>query len=554
MDQLVDTTESRKRYLRRWAALKNERSSWLSHWQEISDYIAPRRGRFLVTDGNKGRKRNTKIIDSTGILALRILASGMMSGLTNPARPWFRLGTPDPEMMEFGPVKDWLGTVEKILYAIFGASNFYNQIHTVYSELGAFGTAALYREPDFENVVRFRAFTAGEYAIAEGESGKVDTLYREFEMTSGQLVEKFGLPNVSTAVSGAYERGDYDTRHTVMHAIEPRRNRDQKKRDGRNMAFASVYLEPGGDKMLSESGYKTFPAYVPRWDVLGGDDYGRSPGMDALGDVKQLQVQERRKSEAIDKMSNPPVTLPSALKSQPASALPGGVTYVNPNEAASAKALYDVRVDIAHLSADNEAVRGRINSIFFADLFLMLAQLEGVQPRGVMELAERKEEKLIQLGPVLQRLNNELFDPLIDDIFAMAFEAGILPPPPEDLLGADLKIEYVSMLAQAMQAVGVQSIERTLDFVIRNAQAFPEMLLKVDSEQAVDEFANAVGAPSRIIRSDDDVAKIKEQQAQAQAQAEQMAGMMQMAETAKTMSETDTENTNALTEIAGALG
>ena len=76
---------------RRYVKLENDRSSFRSHWMEISDYIAPRRGRYLVEGQNsRGRKRTTKIIDSTGTQALRVMAAGLMSGMTSPARPWPR--------------------------------------------------------------------------------------------------------------------------------------------------------------------------------------------------------------------------------------------------------------------------------------------------------------------------------------------------------------------------------------------------------------------------------------------------------------------------------
>ena len=550
-------TEDRKHYLRRWAALENERSSWFSHWQEISDYIAPRRGRFLTSDANRGRKRNTKIIDSTGILALRTLASGMMSGLTSPARPWFRIATPDPGLMEFGPVKDWLSIVEKQLYAIFAASNFYNAIYTVYTELGAFGTAPLYREDDFENVVRFRPFTAGEYAIAEGEDGKVDTLYREFEMTSGQMVKRFDIEAVSTGVKQAFNLGNYDQRFNVIHAIEPRRSRNSQKRDGKNMPVASCYLEEAGDKFLNQAGYKKFPAYVPRWDVLGGEDYGRSPAMDALGDVKQLQQEQRRKSEALDKVVSPPMKGPSSLKNQPADVRPAGMTYVSPQDAVAYGPAYEIRPDLGAITADIREVQARINSIFFADLFMMLANLDGVQPRNVMELAERKEEKLLQLGPVLQRLNTDLFDPLIDDVFDRAAETGILPPAPRELIGPDgqgseLKIEYISILAQAQQAVGAVAIERTLSFAGNLIGVYPEVRHKIDALQAVDEYAAITGAPSRIIRSDDDTGKLIEEERAAMEAQQMAAGVNGAAQTAKLMSETDVASPNALTALVGA--
>ena len=556
----VSPTSPKSKYLRRWSALESERSSWRSHWMELSDYIAPRRGRFLLQEGLKGRKRNTKIIDSTSIIALRTLASGMMSGLTSPARPWFRLATPEREQMEFGPVRDWLDLVEQKIYYILTKSNFYNSIFNVYVELGAFGTAAMWREPSFERVVNYKPLTAGEFALAEGESGDVDTIYREFAMSVGQIVEKFGMSpdgkdikweNISQSVKNLWDRGNYDTWIDVLHAVEPRRDRDYSKKDGKNKPFKSCYFELGGEdhKMLSESGYDTFPVYTPRWDVLGGDVYGRSPGMDALGDVKQLQQQQRRKAEGIDKMVNPPMTAPVSLKGKAATVLPGGVTFVDQTQGQQGFVpTYLVQPRINELMLDIQDVQGRINRVFYADIFAATLQSDRRNVTAT-EIAERHEEKLILLGPVLQRLNTELFDPLIDDVFAMAYAAGVIPDPPEELQDTDLKVEYISILAQAQQAVGAASIERTLGFVGNLAAANPEVLDKIDFDQAVDEYSSVLGTPSSIIRSDDKVAEMRAGRAQAQAQAQAQQVMAQSAQTAKVLSETDTQNPNALTAI-----
>ncbi|MGZ0220231.1 MAG: portal protein, partial [Acidimicrobiales bacterium] len=327
---------------RRYVQLEDDRSSWRSHWMEITDYISPRRGRYLTESQNsKGRKRTTKIIDSTGTQAMRTMAAGLMSGMTSPARPWHRRKVRD-DLMDNGEVRAWLAQVEQTERAILHKSNFYNSIHTVYTELGSFGTAPLYRQPSFDDVIRFRPFTAGEYVIAENDQGVVDTLGRDFTMAVGQIVQKFvhkpdgsmDWRGVSKATRKLWDDGNYDARVEVVHMIEPRlmADRDYNKKDSKNMPFKSCYFELSSetDEFLMEGGYKKFPAYVPRWDVLSGEVYGRSPGMDNLGDIKQLQHQQKRKAQAIDKMVNPPMVAPTSLKGKPSTVLPGQTTYVDP--------------------------------------------------------------------------------------------------------------------------------------------------------------------------------------------------------------------------------
>ena len=236
----------RERISRRWASLKTERSSWDSHWLEISQSLLPRSGRFLVTDQNKGGKKHNAIYDSTGTRALRVLAAGMMSGMTSPARPWFRLTTSDPQLDESFAVKMWLSDVTRRMSMVFNKSNTYRALHSMYEELGAFGTASSIVVPDFKTIIHHHPLTIGEYALATDARGNVNTIYRESQMTVAQLVAEFGYKQCSNTVQGLHDRGALDQWVTVIHGIEPRTERDTRMKDAANMAWRSCYFELGG--------------------------------------------------------------------------------------------------------------------------------------------------------------------------------------------------------------------------------------------------------------------------------------------------------------------
>ena len=529
-------------YNKRLKALEQERSSWVEHWRDISDVLQPVRGRFLLSDRNKGERRHNKIVDSTGTRAARILAAGLMAGMTSPARPWFRLAVADPEAMENANVKGWLADTTQLMRDIFARSNIYRALHSMYEELGSFGTAGSLLDDDFDNVIRGHTLTVGEYYLAQGHTHEVNTLYREFEMTVGQIVEKFGLENVSNAVKTAYDRGEYDAWRPVVHAIEPRVERDPSKRDAKNMPFKSVYFEKGCNerKFLRESGYFEFRALAPRWSVIGGDVYGWGPGMEALGDIEQLQRNQVMKGKAIDYQADPPLQIPTSLKGAE-DTLPGGVSYYNDTAGPSSgiRTAFEVNLDINSVREDIMDVRDRINAAFYADLFLMITQLQ--TQRTATEIAAREEEKLLMLGPVLERLHNEMLDPLIDITFNKALRAGILPPAPDELQGMDLKVEYVSMLAQAQRAVGLGAVDRLLGTVGSVAQFKPEALDKLNVDDMIDGYADMLGVDPDYIVANEDVAIIRQQRAQAQqaqAQAEMAPGA---AQAAKTLSEVDPE-------------
>lgn len=544
----------RSQYLRRKTSLWNERSSWFTHWREISDYMMPRQGRFFVTDRNKGRNRFNNILDPTAGKALNRLSAGLMAGMTSPARPWFRLAIADSDMMEYEPVKMWLDDTSRLMRDIFARSNAYRALHSMYKELGGFGTGANIILSDFENVIHMHPLTIGEYAIATDSRGYVNTLYREFDMTVAQVVDEFGIENVSKNVKQAFDEGNLDHWITILHVIEPRKERDYKKRDAKNMPVMSCYLEAAGeddDKVLRESGFRRFPAICPRWDVSGGDIYGNSPGMEALGHTRQLQHQQLRKAEGIDYQVKPPVQIPVSMKGQEHDLLPGGNSYYDLTTGSTGGAIrtaFEVNINLQHLLMDIQDVRAGIKEIFYEDLFMMIAndQRSNITAR---EIAERHEEKLIMLGPVLERLHNEMLSPMIDITFDKIVEAGILPPPPPELNGMDLNVEFVSMLAQAQRAVGTGAVDRLLGTIGAVAQMKPDVLDKLDADQMIDKYADMLGVDPDLIVADDKVAIIRQERAKQQQAMQQAALMQPMADAAKTMSETDTEGDNGLTAL-----
>lgn len=553
MAEFKDGMTTAGRALKRKEALWSERSSWLTHWRELSEYQQPRAGRFLVTDRNRGSKRHNLIYDSTATQSLRTLAAGLMSGVTSPARPWFRLGLADKELMEQGDVKIWLNKVEELMRSVFSSSNVYRALHTMYEEIGLFGTSATVLMPDYNNVVHCYPLPVGSFALATNHKGEVDTLVREFEMSCVQVVRQFGIDNVSIATKSLFEAGSYDAWVSVVHLVEPNTERNPAMLDGPNMQYRSSYLEPcqvGENKFLSQSGFKRFPALAPRWNVTGNDVYGSSPGMDALGDVKQLQFQQLRKAQGIDYMTNPPIVVPTAYKDAARGRLPGGVMYVDASGPTMAvRSAFDVQINLQHLLGDIQDVRNRIKSTYYADLFLMLANdtRSGIT---ATEVAERHEEKLLMLGPVLERLHNELLQPLIDITFDYLAQAQVLPPAPESMRGLELDVEFISVLAQAQRAVAAQGVDRLLGTVGQIAQMNPQILDKIDFDQVVDDYGTMFGVNPEIIVPDDQVAQIRAQRAQAQQAAQAAAAAPQMVDSAKTASEI---NPQGLTDVMSAL-
>lgn len=546
-------------YNKRLSQMKLERESFLSHYKDLQEYITPRKGRFFISDRNRGEKRNKYIINSVGSQALRVAVAGMLNGTMSPSRPWFSLETINQDLMDSQAVRDWLFKVETVLRTILNESNFYNMAPSMIKEVITFGTGCMSHEDDFQNVARFYSHTVGSYMLAQNDRLEVDTIAREFEWPVYQIVRKFGLDNVSTAVKDQYDKGNYESAYPITHFIMPNEDEDPNSPLATRRPYISVYYEPGNsakekDKYLNVSGFNEFPVYCPRWDVTEGDIYGTDcPGMTSLGDIRQLQQEERRKAQGIDKMVNPPLSGPPSVRNIPVSGLPGGLTvYEGDDQKQKLSAIYQIQLPLQEMRIDIDAVERRIEKAFFVDLFLAISNMEGIQPRNEFDLIQRNEERLIQLGPVLERLHGEFLTKLIDRLFNQTVQADILPPPPEELEGSPLKVKFISTLAMAQRAVATADIDRITQFTAGLAGAgWTGALDKFNADKAVDEYSRAIGVPPQVINSDEAVSEIRQQRAQQ----EQMQAQLEMAQsganTAKMLSDAKTDDQNALTDLVG---
>lgn len=555
-------------YNKRLEALRSERSTFIPLYRELSDYHLAHRGRFLTSDRNKGYKRNTKQINNTSRMSARTLASGMMSGITSPARPWFRLSSGESDLDDVTSVKMWLHRVQQIMYKVFSQSNTYNSLHQLYAELGVFGTGAMGIFHNFENVIWCKPYTVGSYMIALNGQNISDTFYREYEITVAQCIKQFGIDNVSDAVKQSWERGNSEAWIKLVHAIEPNDTRDNASPLARDKAWRSVYYETsregvggqirtGGveDKFLRQSGFDQFPIVTPRWDVTAEDVYATDcPGITALGDTKALQLAERRKYQAIDKIVNPPLQGPSSLKNKinGHTVGPNDIVWHEQNSE-GLRSIYDFRPDLNALAGEIQNVEMRVKRAFYEDLFLMLAQTDRRQITA-REVAEKHEEKLLMLGPVLERLHTELLDPLIDRTFHILQQNGVLPVPPPELQNRELNVEYVSVLAQAQRLVATGAVDRLVGFTGQLATVWPEARHKVNASRAVDEYAESLGVDPAIVNSDEQVAAMTAAEAQQAAQAQAMQAAEQGANVAKTASETEINENNALGAVMRRAG
>jgi hypothetical protein len=480
-------------------------------------------------------------------------------------------------MAEIPAVKSWLATVTNRMRTVFLRSNLYKTLPMIYGDLGVFGTAAMVMEEDFDQVIRTIPLPIGSYFLGNDEKLRIRLFFREFRMTVRQLIDKFGRrgpdPNdidwkiFTERVRAMWENGQPEIWIDVCHVIEPNQDFDPSRPEGKFKKFRSTYFESATDsntgtrevtgllqdRFLSDSGFDFFPVLAPRWEVTGEDVYGTDcPGMTSLGDIKQLQQGERRGLQAIDKMVNPPMTGPSHLKTTKASILPGDITYIDVRDGQQGfRPSHEVTFRLQEHEQKQAGVRFRIRRSFFEDLFLMLANSDRREITA-REIDERHEEKLLAIGPVLEQLNQDLLDPLVDNTFDIMNRQGLIPDPPPELQGLTLKVEYISIMAQAQKLAGLAGIERFLTDVSQIATVQPQVLDKVDLDQSVDEIAETLGVPPGMVVDDQRVAAIRQQRAQAEARQRESEQMRETAKSVKDLSDAKLTEDSTLKRLVNA--
>lgn len=561
-----DWSVLRKNLDARIGQLYTWRWSWYLHWRELAEYMLPRRYQWIITPNkfNKGSPINQRIIDSTATLAARTLAAGLLSGTCSPARQWFNLDVDDTVLAQNEAVKTWLADTRDRMLQFMSRSNYYSAKGIQYFDLVIFGTAPMIIYEDDKTGMRCFNPCAGEYYCIGDKNFKVGGLGREFTMTIAQVVDEFGLANCSDSITSGYKDGtsQQEREIVVRHIIEPNPEHSPGIATPgptgvpRMFAWREMYWEAGSsqDTMLRVKGFYDQPFSCPRWDTTSNDAYGRSPAMDALGDVKQLQLEQKRKAQAIDKMVNPPMIADISMKNEPASLLPGAVTYTAAlNGNVGFRPAFVINPPIAELKQDIAETQERIKATFFNDIFMAISNLNTV--RSATEVNARKEEKLLMLGPVLERNDNEGLDPDIKRIFGIMSRSGKLKPMPPELHGANLKISYVSSLADEQRASALSGIERLLQLAGNLAGVDQNVMDNIDIDKTMETYADILRVPPDLIRDPQAMAQIRQQKQKQQSAQQQMQAGMAAAQGAQTLSQTDVGGgMNALQAMLGQGG
>jgi len=522
---------------------------WSTNYNDIARYIAPRRS-LLLTQGSggiptpnsmmRGVPINNQIVDPTATLVLRYCAGGMASNLAGPQRPWFKVIPLMQGVTLDDEARQWIENTENRIYGVLNISNFYNQFVQECEDIASYGTSPAIIYEDEENVIRVHVPCVGEYYLDVDASNRVIGLYRLILMTVEQQVDFFGIDNVTeeTALLWKGKGAGLQTESIIAHAVEPNyavgANKDWKLPGG--FPWREVYWAYGNasKQPLSIRGFWDKPFSASRWSTQGNDAYGRSQGMDVLPDVKQLQVMTRRMAEAIEKMVRPPLIADEKLKNQPASGLPGHVTFMPGLDAHNGmRSIYNVNPDVAALAQNIEKISQRIEKGFFKDIFMAISTLQGDQ-RTATEIQARRAEAMQVLGPVVENIISENLRPKLKRIFSIMQRKKLIDPMPKSLQGLPLGFDFISSLALAQKASSIGALDSMSAIFGNLISVFPAAGDKFNYDAYVDERAAMSGVPATIIYDADHVAKVRAARAKQQQDQQQQQALAQGAQTAQT--------------------
>lgn len=540
----LEESELRKHGDERIRGLAAERRQWEPGAEEVARFTLRWLSPFIRSMGSKsaaiqklasgqsyaGGEANNRLFNGVATRAHRTLSSGMSSGMSSPSQPWFKLKMTGASGRDTHEGRLWLDEVSDLIYSFLSQTNIYQAMQSSYRELGVFGSSAILWVPHWQYGAVAYPLTFGEYWLGQDDGLRVDTLIRDTAMTVAQMWERFPQEKLSDAVKRLHTAGKYDQVIPIRHIIEPNRERAFGKIDKLNMAYRSYYLEVDGKEktVLEVGGFKRKPMATPRWEPQGTSPYAPGPGFDALPESRKVQLQEMRFQQAQDYTVKPALEMSVANKNSGAALIPGGITWSAAQDLSGqgARPIWEINPNaLPNISADiTNRTEPAIREAFFADLFMAITNMRGIQPRNMEEIAKRNEEQLSQLGPVVDRVQVEKLSVIVLQTFEMLSDAGRIPPVPDEMNGAQLDIEFVSILAQAQKMIGLGSMERALGFVGNIAGVYPAILDKPNFEEMVTEYTERLGVPARTMRSDEEVEATRQQRAQVE-QADRMASM-----------------------------
>jgi len=521
--------------------LKGQRSNFESYWQSLHDYFYIESPDVNVQYYPGTELNSAALYDSTTLESSDILASGFMNYLTPPTSKWFALRAKNPVLRNSKKTTSYLEDVTDQVNYTFNKSNFYNQMISSYKASGVYGTSIMLEEDDDKDDARFYSLPIKQVCISEDGRGRVNEYYIEFEYTAQQAASRWGVDVLSKDMQEELAvENRTDKKHLFILYIAERYRRDVTKTDKKNLPIQALWIDAENKEVMEESGYNDFPAMCHRFDKRPFIPWGFSPAMKALPLARTLNAIAKTNLRAMMKHTDPPVAVPSNAFIMPFNANPRAVNYYNKNRMDGSKDIFafgnfgDPQAGMTAI----EYYSMKVKSLMYVDVFMAF---DGLTKRmNNPEVMERINEKMTLLGPAVGRYISEMLNPIVIRTIGILFRRGKLPPPPQEFLAdPSYEIDSISQLAQAQRRSELNALVTGLSMVGQIAQFSPDVIDKVSPDKVVDEAWSIIGAPVRVLRTDEELDIFRGEKARINQQAMQMNMLQQGADAAQKASQVD---------------
>jgi hypothetical protein len=535
--------DSAKSILADFDRVKTDRSLWDSHWQDVSDFVLPTRD--FSTKRAGGEERRREIFDGTAGDACETLASAVDGLLTNASLKWFALNAVDDDLNEDREVRLWLDAAVLQMLRVFSSPQFKfaTQIHEVYLDLVAFGTAvmSIVEKPvGVDMGLQFRALPLAECYLKASLGQDIDTVYRKFQFTPRQAFAKWGNRVGRRVLELIRQDQGVDKKRDYIHCVYPREDRDPVRRDGPNKKFASIAIDIEEQEIVHEQGFDEFPFLTPRWSKAASEIYGRSPAMKKMPDIRLINAQTRTMLIGLEKAVDPPLEVPALGIEGPIYTSPGSIIYRKNMSEPIRPLQTQARLESGYL--DIAQRQNAIKEGFFLDVVGALPERDRMT---TVEINARLAQRLTVMAPFLARVSSELLGPMITRTFHTLANQGQFGPPPELIAGRELEIGYVSPLALSQRASDARNIEQFMLFLSPFVQVNPAIMQNFDDDELVRYGSTLFNSPQRILKSREDVVAMRDEESRRQQVQQDILEAQGTASAAK-------DAASAMTEVTGA--
>jgi hypothetical protein len=523
--------------LRTYGGLKAHRQPWESTWQAIMDTMMPAYN-DIQTTLVPGHTRTSRLLDTTGMQSAMTLGGHFSTDITNFQMQWFQLRMSYEPLNQVKSIAVWLDAAAKAMQDHMSSGGVPKAVDEMYLQFAIAGTGALFSDRtsvpglDGKYGLLGQSLPVGTYCISDNADGRVDTLYRDLELSPRQAIQHFGASNVHEQVLRAMEHGDTAHKPTAyLHAVYPRNDRDPSREDQSNMPYASCYVDMLHKHICSEGGYRWFPYLVSRWQKLASwSPYGFGPGHIALPEVLTLNQMDKDVLTALQTYINPSYWTDDPDAVGRVRLTPG---YVNP--IAQGRQIQPMRgperFDIGKLGIEER--RQRVKEIFFVDLLQALPPVDKPGYPTAYELAQRLAMSARRMGPALMSLLGEFLNPWLDIVFGTMMEEGDLPQVPDELaMVADqgygrMTVDYQGPLARAQKWDEVEAIDRWIESLDRQYQVTQDISVYdvLNRNEANWRTGKVRGVPAVAMNDKEEAARLAQERAEAQQEAQEAEAM-----------------------------